>query len=140
MTIEGRVLSPAQAAFVADARVARLATIGLDGVPHVVPVCAVLDLDRVVLASAYDRKIAYIRENPAVGLCVDEYSEDWAHGLRQVVLYGEAYLLEGGFEFERDRTLLYEKFPQYPDVAPIEEGGSVIVEIRVDRAASTGLD
>lgn len=140
MTIERRVLSSVQSAFVGDARVARLATIGLDGVPHVVPVCTVLDLDRVVLASAYDRKIANLRENPAVGLCVDEYSEDWEHGLRQVVLYGEAYLIESGFEFERDRNLLYEKFPQYPGVAPIEEGGSVIVEIRVDRAVSTGLD
>lgn len=139
MTIDERALSPAQAAFVAAARVARLATIGLDGVPHVVPVCPVLDLDRVVVASAYDRKVANLRENPAVGLCVDDYSEDWEHGLRQVVLYGEAYLIEGGFEFERDRNLLYEKFSQYPGVAPIEEGGSAIIEIRVDRAVSTGL-
>ena len=46
------VLDGPQAAFVDAARVARLATSMPDGSPHVVPVCPVLDLDRILIASA----------------------------------------------------------------------------------------
>jgi hypothetical protein len=49
-------------------------------------------------------------------------------------------LVDPGFEFERDRSLLYEKYPQYEAEAPIEEGSSVIVEVRVERVVSWGLD
>jgi PPOX class probable F420-dependent enzyme len=134
-----RELTGAEAAFVSDARVAHLATLDLDGTPHVVPICPVLDLDRVVIASAYDRKVANIREDSAVALCVDDYSEDWNDGLRQVIVEGDAYLIESGPEFERDRGLLYEKFPQYEHVSPIEEGSSVIIEFRVTRVSSFGI-
>ncbi len=133
-------LSGPQAAFVDNARVARLATTMLDGTPHVVPVCPVLDMDRILIASAYDRKVANIRETPAVCIAFDEYSEDWDHGLFQVIVYGEAYLVESGPEFERDANLLNEKFPQYPvSTYPIEEGTTVIIEIRPTRISSSGF-
>jgi PPOX class probable F420-dependent enzyme len=132
-------LTGSEAAFLSEARVAHLATLDPGGSPHVVPVCPVLDLDRLVIASAYDRKIANIRGDSAVALCADEYSEDWDGGLRQVIVEGDAYLIETGPEFERDRALLYEKFPQYERVSPIEEGGTVIIEFRVARVSSSGL-
>jgi nitroimidazol reductase NimA-like FMN-containing flavoprotein (pyridoxamine 5'-phosphate oxidase superfamily) len=133
-------LSGPQAAFVDNARVARLATTMLDGTPHVVPVCPVLDMDRILIASAYDRKVANIRETPAVCIAFDEYSEDWDHGLFQVIVYGEAYLVESGPEFERDANLLNEKFPQYPvSTYPIDEGTTVIIEIRPTRISSSGF-
>jgi nitroimidazol reductase NimA-like FMN-containing flavoprotein (pyridoxamine 5'-phosphate oxidase superfamily) len=133
-------LGGAQAAFVERARVARLGTTMLDGTPHVVPVCPVLDLDRIVIASAFDRKVANIRDNPAVCIAFDEYSEDWEHGLQQVIVYGDAYLVESGPEFERDAALLNEKFPQYPvSTSPIEVGTTVIIEMRIDRVSSSGL-
>jgi len=132
-------LTGAEASFLSGVRVAHLATLDSSGTPHVVPICPVLDLDRVVMASAYDRKIANIRGDSAVALCADEYSEDWDDGLRQVIVEGDAYLIESGPEFERDRALLYEKFPQYERVAPIEEGGAVIIEFRVARVSSLGL-
>jgi nitroimidazol reductase NimA-like FMN-containing flavoprotein (pyridoxamine 5'-phosphate oxidase superfamily) len=133
-------LSGPLAAFVDNARVARLATTMLDGTPHVVPVCPVLDMDRILIASAYDRKVANIRETPAVCIAFDEYSEDWDHGLFQVIVYGEAYLVESGPEFERDANLLNEKFPQYPvSTYPIEEGTTVIIEIRPTRISSSGF-
>jgi nitroimidazol reductase NimA-like FMN-containing flavoprotein (pyridoxamine 5'-phosphate oxidase superfamily) len=129
-----------QAAFVDDARVARLGTTMLDGTPHVVPVCPVLDLDRIVIASAFDRKVANIRDNRAVCIAYDRYSEDWEHGLAQVIVYGDAYLVESGPEFARDAALLNEKFPQYPvSTYPIEEGSTVIIEIRIDRVTSSGF-
>jgi nitroimidazol reductase NimA-like FMN-containing flavoprotein (pyridoxamine 5'-phosphate oxidase superfamily) len=133
-------LSGAEAAFVDAARVARLATSMLDGSPHVVPVCPVLDLDRILIASAFDRKVANIRDTPAVCIAFDEYSEDWDHGLFQVIVFGEAYLVESGAEFERDANLVNEKFPQYPvSTSPIEEGTTVIIEIRVTRVSSSGF-
>lgn len=134
-----RDLTPAEVAFVAEARVGHLGTQRMGRWPHVVPVCHVLDLDRIVIASAFDEKISDIRDNASVTYCVDVYSEDWDDGLAQVIMSGEAYLIESGPEFERDRGLLYEKFPQYERVAPIEEGSSVIIEFRVQQVHSNGV-
>jgi nitroimidazol reductase NimA-like FMN-containing flavoprotein (pyridoxamine 5'-phosphate oxidase superfamily) len=134
-----RPLSAAEAAFVSDAPVGHLGTQRMGRWPHVVPVCHVLDLDRIVIASAEDRKVSDIRDNASVTYCVDRYSDDWDEGLMQVIVEGEAYLIESGPEFTRDRALLYEKFPQYERVAPIEEGSSVIIEFRIRNVVSTGL-
>jgi len=133
-----RSLTPAEAAFVSNARVGHLGTQRMGKWPHVVPVCHVLDLDRIVIASGYDRKVEDVRENASVTFCVDVYSEDWDE-LSQVIVSGEAYLIESGPEFMRDRGLLYEKFPQYERVAPIEEGSSAIIEFRVQQVHSTGV-
>jgi nitroimidazol reductase NimA-like FMN-containing flavoprotein (pyridoxamine 5'-phosphate oxidase superfamily) len=134
-----RRLTPAEAAFVSDARVGHLSTQGIGRWPHVVPVCHVLDLDRIVIASADDAKVNDIRDNASVTYCVDRYSEDWDEGLAQVIMSGEAYLIVSGPEFDRDRALLYEKFPQYERVAPIEDGTNVIIEFRVQRVHSNGV-
>jgi len=135
-----RELTAAEARFVSDARVGHLGTQQMGRWPHVVPVCHVLDLDRIVIASAYDQKVVDIRENASVTYCVDRYSEDWDAGLAQVIVSGEAYLIESGPEFSRDRALLYEKFPQYERVAPIEEDTTVIIEFRVQRVHSSGVN
>ena len=134
-----RDLTAAEMAFVSEARVGHLGTQRMGKWPHVVPVCHVLDLDRIVIASGYDRKVEDIRENASVTYCVDSYSEDWDNELAQVIVSGEAYLIESGPEFMRDRGLLYEKFPQYEHVAPIAEGSSVIIEFRVQHVRSTGV-
>jgi nitroimidazol reductase NimA-like FMN-containing flavoprotein (pyridoxamine 5'-phosphate oxidase superfamily) len=134
-----RDLTPAEVTFVSEARVGHLGTQQMGKWPHVVPVCHVLDLDRVVIASAYDQKVVDIRDNASVTYCVDSYSEDWDNGLAQVIMSGEAYLIESGPEFERARALLYEKFPQYERVAPIEEDTTVIVEFRVQRVHGSGV-
>jgi len=136
---ERRELTPAEARFVSDARVGHVGTARAGQWPHVVPVCHVLDGDRLLIASAYDRKIADLRENASITYCVDAYSEDWDNELAQVIVSGEAYLVESGPEFRRDRNLMYEKFPQYERVAPIEEGSSVIIEFRVDLVHSSGV-
>lgn len=134
-----RSLTAAEAAFVHETRVGHLATMHPGSWPHVIPVCHVLELDRIVIASAYDRKIDEIRDNASVTYCVDRYAEDWDAGLAQVIMSGEAYLIESGPEFARDRELLYEKFPQYERVAPIDEGTSVIIEFKIAEVTSSGL-
>jgi PPOX class probable F420-dependent enzyme len=139
MTVDGQAFTRAEATFVADQRVCSLATTYPDGLPHVVPISTVLDLDRLVFATeANTQKVRNIDASPMVAICFDEYSEDWSQ-LRQVIAHGEALVLDAGFEFERARTLLYEKFTQYETEAPIEEGSSVIVQVRVDRVVSWGL-
>ena len=137
--IERRELTVAEARFVSEARVGHVGTARAGRWPHVVPVCHVLDDDRILIASAYDRKIDDLRENASITYCVDVYSEDWDEGLAQVILSGEAYLVESGPEFDRDRNLLYEKFPQYERVAPIEEGSTAIIEFRIDLVHSSGV-
>jgi nitroimidazol reductase NimA-like FMN-containing flavoprotein (pyridoxamine 5'-phosphate oxidase superfamily) len=135
-----RELTAAEMTFVSEARVGHLGTQRMGKWPHVVPVCHVLDLDRILIASAYDEKVVDIRENASVTYCVDVYSEDWDNGLAQVIVSGEAYLIESGPEFERSRALLYEKFPQYERVAAIEEDTTVIIEFRVQRVHSSGVN
>jgi len=132
-------LTRAQAEFVEGQRVARLATVHADGTPHVVPISTVLDVDRLIFASEREtQKVHNLRGDPHVALVFDDYGEDWA-ALRQVVVFGRAMVIESGPEFERGRGLLYEKFEQYEPVAPIDQGTSVIVEIRIDRVSADGV-
>ena len=136
---EGPVLDGAPAAFFAGARVVRMASVAPDGSAHVVPVSPVLDLDHVIVATEVaTAKVRNVLANPMVSLCADEYDEDWSK-LRSVVLFGEAQVIGSGFEWERDRTLLYEKYPQYPTEAPIEEGTTVMLDVRIDRVVSWGF-
>jgi PPOX class probable F420-dependent enzyme len=126
--------------FVARQRIAHLATTYPDGRPHVVPISPVLDLDRIVFATERaTQKVRNIAENPGVAICFDEYSEVWS-SLRQVIVHGNADVVDSGVEFRRDRDMLYDKYEQYETDAPIEEDSAVIVEVRIIRAASWGLD
>ncbi len=134
------MLSQAESEFVALQRVARLATVDAAGTPHVVPVCPVLDGDRVVIESgARSAKVRNIRDNAKVSVAFDEYTENWS-ALRQVIVFGSARLIETGPAFASNRDLLYEKFPQFEAELPIEEKESVIIEVEIDRAASSGFD
>jgi PPOX class probable F420-dependent enzyme len=78
-------VAQARARFAA-ARVARLATAGADGRPHLVPICFAVAGDTVY--SAVDdvkpkatmrlRRLANVAANPAVCLLADHYEEDWS--------------------------------------------------------------
>jgi F420H(2)-dependent biliverdin reductase len=135
----GPPLVGAAAEFFAAQRVVYLATVNPDGSPHLAPISPVLDLDRVVLATDADAvKARNVEGNPSVSLGTDAYDEDWSN-LRSVIVFGEAQIIESGFEWERIRTLLYEKYPQYPTQAPIEEGISVMIDVRIDRVVTHGF-
>lgn len=73
-----------------DARVARLATVGAEARPHLVPITFVLDRDPAsgadLVVSAVDakpkrsrrlRRLANVAANSAVCLLVDHYEDDW---------------------------------------------------------------
>lgn len=116
-----------------------MSTSGRTGVPHVVPVVHVLADDKLYFASeSRAKKIQNLRANPRAAVTIDLYSEEWAN-LKGVMIQGTAGLIERGPRFRKIRRLLYEKFPQYPDEAGLEEG-DVIVEITPRRVFSWGFD
>ena len=113
---------------VGAARVGRLATLGAEGRPHLVPICFALEGE--TLYSAVDEKpkrsrrlkrLENIRRHPEVTVLVDHYEEDWAR-LWWVRLDGEATVLEQGPERERVLALLQAKYEQYraePPTGPV---------------------
>ena len=135
MTVE---LTPEAKAFIDAARVARLATHMPGGGIHVVPICPALDGDRILVSTEPSRKVDHLRANPSVGLAFDDYDEDWSL-LRGLSISGKATIHEDGPVWDRCRDLLYEKFPQYERVAPIEAGTTAIIEFRIDRVHSNGV-
>ena len=120
-------------------RICRVATAGESGMPHLVPVCQVVDDGKIYFASGKDgRKVLNVRANPRVAVTVDLYSEAWAH-LKGVMVQGDATLIEKGPRFRKIRALLYEKYPQYPDDAAIDESDSTIVEVTPTRVFTWGM-
>jgi PPOX class probable F420-dependent enzyme len=91
-------LSDGQRRFLAQQRIAHLATADRGAVPHVVPVCFAVAAETLYItidekpkrrpATALKR-LKNIAENPAVAVIVDRYDEDWAR-LGWVMLRGRA--------------------------------------------------
>jgi nitroimidazol reductase NimA-like FMN-containing flavoprotein (pyridoxamine 5'-phosphate oxidase superfamily) len=132
--LSGKVL-----AFVRTQRVARLATVGADRVPHNVPVCTVNISGHIYFASAANaRKIRNVRRNPNVALVFDHYTERWPQ-LAGVTINGTATVIERGAAFTRARLSLYRKYRQYARLAPVEERESVIVRVTPTACQSWGL-
>ena len=129
MTIE----APAWAVeLLRTARVGRLATVGGDGRPLVVPVCYAFDGVRVY--SAVDpkpkrtrdlRRLRNIAANPLVSLVVDEYVEEWTQ-LRYIIVEGHADVLTEGADFGQAIDLLIAKYPQYRALGLARDAGAVI--------------
>jgi PPOX class probable F420-dependent enzyme len=103
----------------AAVRVARLATADAAGRPHVVPIVFALDGDHIY--SAVDakpkrttalRRLANVRENPAVAVLVDHYDDDWDR-LWWVRADGRGRVLDAGADEARHAVaLLAARYPQ----------------------------
>ncbi|MFC6087494.1 TIGR03668 family PPOX class F420-dependent oxidoreductase [Sphaerisporangium aureirubrum] len=113
-----------------DARVARLATVGPDGAPHLVPVTFATHGDLVVTAVDHKpktttalRRLRNIEHDPRVSLLVDHYEDDWTR-LWWVRADGRASVQTGD-----DRILapLVAKYPQYAARPP--EGPVIAVQV-----------
>jgi PPOX class probable F420-dependent enzyme len=116
-------LDPAEArARFVGSSVARLATAGADGAPHLVPCTFAVDgsgrivigVDNKPKSSTNLRRLRNIGENPRVSLLADHYSEDWeqlwwarADGLAAVELSGN--------DHAGHWALLQRKYAQYED-------------------------
>jgi PPOX class probable F420-dependent enzyme len=104
----------------AAARVARLATVDPSGRPHLVPLVFAVVGDRIYTAVDHKpkrttalRRLANVRQNPAVALLVDHYDDaDWG-ALWWVRADGRGRVLEPGEpEAQRAVALLRVRYPQ----------------------------
>jgi len=129
-------LTKAQSKMLQCERVARVATAGAGGMPHLVPVCHVLVGDKIYFGSGRKgRKVLNVAANPRLALTVDVYSDDWAH-ITGVMVQGRARVIARGPRFRRLRRRLYAKYPQYPSEAALGESDSVIIELTPTRVFS----
>ncbi len=81
--------------FLKQPRVARLATLGRDGYPHIVPIYFILDGDEIVFGSDdYERKVINARRHPkgAVVIGGDPDTDD------------AGYMIQGDLRIENDRN------------------------------------
>ena len=133
-------LNPAEARRrFSEGRVARMATAGPEGRPHVVPIVFAVDGD--VVFSIVDpkpkrgprlKRLANLEANPRVTLLVDHYVEDW-RSLWWVRADGAATIEEDGPDRDRAIELLTSKYAQYREwTTPF--GAAVIM--RIDRWSS----
>jgi PPOX class probable F420-dependent enzyme len=113
----------------ATARVARLATVGRDGAPHLVPIVCALVGD--VIYSAVDAKskrhtrlqrLANIANEPRVSVLVDRYDDDWT-ALWWVRADGTARALPTS---AAALDALTDKYPQYRTAPP---GPFIAIEV-----------
>ena len=136
-------LTAQEAAVIAAAQVARLATADSLGAPHLVPICFACDGESVY--SVLDRKpkrtsltklkrVRNILSNPRVALVIDHYEEDWGR-LWYVLVTGTALLIHQGEEHQHAIKVLREKYPQYRDM-DIDE--NPVIKITLARITSWG--
>jgi PPOX class probable F420-dependent enzyme len=129
-------MSPEERAFVADARVGRLATVDNHGRPHAVPICFTL-VDETLISPLDEkaqtvgpralRRVQNIEANPHVAVVVDRYVEDWSQ-LGWVQIRGRASLLEANAtDHSAVVDALREKYDQYADHA-LEERPVIQIE------------
>jgi len=120
---------------IADAQVARLATVGAGGKPHVVPITFAVDGDTIYFAvdakpkrTTDLKRLRNIAANPSVSVLVDHYEDDWTR-LWWVRIEGTARLLPDGVQAGRATDLRAARYSQYQRARP--EGP--VVAISIDR-------
>lgn len=116
-----------------SARVARLATVGDDGRPHLVPITFAL-ADRDTLITAVDhkpkrtrdlRRLRNIAANPAVCVLADHYEDDWS-GLWWVRADGVAQVREVADQ-PGELSALMARYPQYAARSP--DGPLIVISV-----------
>jgi coenzyme F420-0:L-glutamate ligase/coenzyme F420-1:gamma-L-glutamate ligase len=123
--------------FLERQRVAHLATTDATGVPHVVPVCFVVDGDTLYIAidekpKSGDirrlRRLRNIAENPHVAIVADVYDDnDWSR-LGFVLVRGVARVVEASTGNQDALRLLREKYAQYRAMR-LEERPLIAIDI-----------
>jgi PPOX class probable F420-dependent enzyme len=114
--------------------VARLATAGGDGRPHLVPCTFAVDdgglivigIDNKPKSSVNLRRLANIAENPRVSLLADEYADDWTR-LWWSRADGIAAVQRSGARHAGHWELLKSKYPQY--AGQVLDGPVIVVTV-----------
>ena len=143
MAAEASILSDAERRFLAQQRIAHLATADGRAVPHVVPVCfatcggmlyITIDEKPKRRPGIALKRLKNIAENPAVAVVVDRYDEDWTR-LGWIMLRGQAEILTGGTEHQDAQALLRSRYPQ---LRAMQIEGHPVIAVRIERTASWG--
>jgi PPOX class probable F420-dependent enzyme len=127
---------------VESAHVARLATTGADGRPHIVPICFVLTDDTVYFAvdakpkrTTNLKRLRNIAANPAVSILIDHYEDDW-DALWWVRLDGHARVVTEEAEVQRALHLLAGRYAQYRATRPAGPVVAVSIGLMVGWSAA----
>ncbi|HEV2030506.1 MAG TPA: TIGR03668 family PPOX class F420-dependent oxidoreductase [Candidatus Dormibacteraeota bacterium] len=119
----------------AESKVARLATVGDDGRPHIVPFVFAIDGDTLYFAvdaktkrTTNLKRLKNIAANPAVAVLADHYEDDWSK-LWWVRADGTARVVNDAAETQRAIDLLAKRYEQYRQARP----AGPVVAIRIDR-------
>jgi PPOX class probable F420-dependent enzyme len=114
---------------VESASVARLATAGENGRPHIVPICFAVEDQTLYFAvdskpkqTTNLKRLRNIAANPAVSILIDHYEDDWDR-LWWVRLDGAARIVADAAEVQRALRLLATRYSQYRATMP---GGPVV--------------
>lgn len=118
---------------VVAARSARLATVGPDGRPHIVPIVFAAHHGRLVTAVDHKpkrttalRRISNIETQPDVSVLIDHYADDWTT-LWWVRIDGTAQLIAPADDRHAAATApLKAKYPQYADV---DLGTAIVITV-----------
>lgn len=117
----------------ASSRVARLATVGPDGAPHLVPIVYAVTGSRLVTAVDHKpksttglRRLANIEANPRVSVLVDEYDEDWSR-LWWARADGVATVVDLSAPYAELVEALVARYPAYSEQPP--HGAAIVVEV-----------
>lgn len=115
--------------------VARLATIGRHGRPHIVPITFAADDDALYFAidqkpkkTANLLRLRNIEANPAIAVLIDHYEDDWTK-LWWVRIDGSARIVAKGADFDRAIELLSGRYPQYR----LDRPAGPVVAIAIER-------
>jgi PPOX class probable F420-dependent enzyme len=135
------MLSERERRFLAQQRIAHLATADRRAVPHVVPVCFAvaagtlyITIDEKPKRGTALKRLKNIAENPAVAVIVDRYDEDWTR-LGWVMLRGRAEILGEGQEHQDAQDLLRARYPQ---LAAMQITAYPVIAVRIERTTSWG--
>src|SRR5262245_31432102 len=141
--IETKMLSEHELRFLAERRVAHLATADRDPGPHVVPVCFVVSATTLYVTidekpkrrpARLLKRLRNIADNPQVAVVVDRYEEDWAR-LGWVMLTGHAEILPQGLEHDEAQALLRSRYPQLEAMRIADQP---VIAVRIARVTSWG--
>jgi PPOX class probable F420-dependent enzyme len=137
------MLSDRESQFLAERRIAHLATADQGAIPHVVPVCFVLVEPSLYITIDQKpkrgpvtalKRLRNIAENPRVAIVVDHYEEDWAR-LGWVLLQGWAEILGHGPEHDQAQALLRRRYPQ---LNAMRIADYPVIAVRIERVTSWG--
>jgi PPOX class probable F420-dependent enzyme len=124
----------AMKARLAGSRVARLATVGADGRPHIVPISFALKGDTIYFAvdakpkrTTELQRLKNIAANPAVSVLVDHYEDDWSK-LWWVRVDGKAGIVNDAADADRAVDLLVDRYPQYRRARPLGPVVAIAIE------------